>query len=382
MKSVEQLLKETRAFMCLDCGKCTGACPLARQGGTYSPRLHIARMVYGYESEVLADMDMWSCLTCGLCETKCPSAVEYTDFISEVRMMSAGERRGGFCAHAGITHTLARMMANDGGSQNRLAWVGDELNTVKKGDVLFFVGCLPYFDTIFEHIKIEGTRIASSVVELLNKLGVVPVLMKNEVCCGHDLLWSGDRANFEKLVKKNAEAIAETGARTIVTSCAECLRTLKLDYPKFAKFDYEVKHISEFVAERLGGSSLAMKQMEGTITYQDPCRLGRHLKVYEPPREVLASIPGAKLVEMRSNKDNATCCGTTHFLNCDRVSEEIRKERFAEALATGAKTLVTACPKCQIHLKCSQSNRMQDEGVGSLEITDFATIVNKHLVRN
>jgi len=383
MKSeIESLLKETRAFMCLDCGKCTGACPLARQGGTYSPRMHIARMVYGYGSEVFADMDMWSCLTCGLCETNCPSNVKYTDFMSKVRVFSAGERRGGFCAHAGITHTLARMMANDGENQSRLGWVNDELKTAETGEVLYFVGCLPYFDNIFDYIKIEGTGIAKNSVELLNKLGVTPVVMKNEVCCGHDLLWSGDRDNFQKLVKKNVEAIAKTGARTIVTSCAECLRTLKVDYPQFAKLNFEVKHISEFVAEKLDGSSLKMSQFDGSITYQDPCRLGRHLKVYEPPREVLKKIPGVKLVEMRSNKDNSICCGTTHFLNCDRVSEGIRKERFSEALDTGAKTLVTACPKCQIHLKCSQSNRMQDEGVESLHITDFATMVNKHLVRN
>ncbi len=379
---IESLLKETRAFMCLDCGKCTGACPLARQGGTYSPRMHIARMVYGYPDEVLADMDMWSCLTCGLCETKCPSAVEYTDFIEKVRAMSAGERRGGFCAHAGMTHTLARMMANDGESQDRLGWVSEDIKTAKAGEVLYFVGCLPYFDTIFEYIKIEGTGIARNSVELLNKLGITPVVMKNEVCCGHDLLWAGDRANFAKLVKKNAEAIKKTGAKTIVTSCAECLRTMKLDYPEFADFKFEVKHISEFVAERLGASGLALKAFDGPLTFQDPCRMGRHLKVYEPPRQVLAKMPGAKIVEMRSNKDNSTCCGTTHFLNCDRVSEGIRKERFSEALATGAKTIVTACPKCQIHLKCSQSNRMQDEGVEGLEITDFATVVNRHLARN
>jgi len=379
---IESLLKETKAFMCLDCGKCTGACPLARQGGTYSPRMHIARMVYGYPDEVLADMDMWSCLTCGLCETKCPSGVEYTDFIEEVRAMSAGERRGGFCAHAGMTHTLARIMANDGENQDRLGWVTQDIKTAETGEVLYFVGCLPYFDTIFEYIKIEGTGIARNSVELLNKLGITPVVMKNEVCCGHDLLWGGDRANFAKLVKKNAEAIKKTGAKTIVTSCAECLRTMKLDYPEFADFKFEVKHISEFLSERLNTPGLTLKAFDGSLTFQDPCRMGRHLKVYEPPRQVLARMPGAKMVEMRSNKDNSTCCGTTHFLNCDRVSEGIRKERFSEALATGAKTIVTACPKCQIHLKCTQSNRMQDEGVENLEITDFATVVNRHLMRN
>ena len=382
MKSeIEGLLKQTRAFMCLDCGKCTGSCPLARQGGTYSPRMHIARMVYGYPNEVLADLDMWSCLTCGLCETKCPSAVGYTDFIGKVRRMSAAERRGGFCAHAGVTHTLARMMANDGESQNRLTWIDDKLQISENGDTLYFVGCLPYFDNIFDYIKVEGTGIAKNSVELLNKLGVNPVVMKNEVCCGHDLLWSGDETNFTQLAKKNAEMIAKTGAKTIVTSCAECLRTLKVDYPKVVKFDFEVKHIAQFVAERLSGSPLALSQLDSVVTYQDPCRMGRHLKVYDEPRQVLAGIPGVKLVEMRSNKENSTCCGTTHFLNCDRISEEIRRERFDEAVATGAKTLVTACPKCQIHLKCSQSNRLHKDGVESLRIMDFATVVNNQLVR-
>jgi len=380
MKSeLESMLKETRAFLCLDCGKCTGSCPIARLGGNYSPRMHIARMVYGYGSDVLADLDMFSCLTCGLCETHCPSNVGFVDFMSRVRAMSAKERRGGFCAHAGITQTLARMMADDGGNQERLTWVDGGLKTAESGEVLYFVGCLPYFDTIFDYIKIEGTGIAKSTVELLNKLGVTPALMRNEVCCGHDLFWSGDRENFEKLVRKNIEAIVKTGAKTIVTSCAECFRTLKTEYPKFAKFDFEVKHISQFVAERLGTFSLKMSKLDGIVTYQDPCRLGRHMKVYEPPREVLAKIPGVQLVEMDRNRSDAICCGTTHFLNCDSVSEAIRRDRFAEALDTGAQTMVTACPKCQIHLKCSQSNRMHQEGIGRLRITDFATLVNAQL---
>jgi len=208
---------------------------------------------------------------------------------------------------------------------------------------------------------------------------VTPALTKNEVCCGHDLYWSGDCENFEKLVKKNLDAISKTGVKTIVTSCAECFRTLKTEYPKFAKFDFEVKHISQFVAEKLESSPLKMSKLDGIVTYQDPCRLGRHMKVYEPPREVLAKIPGMQLVEMDRNRSDSACCGTTHFLNCDSVSEAIRRDRFTEALDTGAQTLVTACPKCQIHLKCSQSNRMHPEGVGSLRITDFATLVNAQL---
>ncbi len=378
---IESVLKETKALLCLDCGKCTGSCPISRQGVSYAPRLHIARMVYGYEDEVLADMDMWSCLTCGMCETKCPSGVKYTDFIERVRVFSAKERHGGFCAHAGITHALSRWMADDGHSQKRLDWLEENHATAQSGDVLYFVGCLPYQDTIFENIGIEGTKIAKNTVELLNKLGVQPMVMKNEVCCGHDLLWSGDLGNFEKLVKRNAEEIAKTGAKTIVTSCAECLRTLKIDYPKFTKFGYKVKHISEFVAEKIETVPVEMKEFDGTITFQDPCRLGRHLKVYGPPRQVLNKVPGLKLVEMESSKENSTCCGTTQFLNCGTISENIRKERFAEALKTGARTMVTACPKCQIHLKCSQSNRMQKEGVEDLRITDFTTIVNEHMIR-
>ena len=376
---VEAILKDTRAFLCLDCGKCTGSCPIARIGISYSPRLHIARTVYGYENETMADLDLWACLTCGLCEVNCPSAVRFVSFIEKMRAVSAKERRGGICAHAGITQLLAKSMASDGHKQDRLGWVTDDLGTSEKGDVLYFVGCLPYFDTIFENIGIEGTKIAKNTVGLLNKLGVSPIVMKDEVCCGHDLLWAGDLANFEKLARRNAELISRSGAKTIVTSCAECVRTLKIDYPRFAKLGCEVKHISEFAAERLGVSPVAMRKLDQTVSYQVPCRLGRHLKIYDPPRQVLAKIPGINLVEMSSNREFATCCGTTHFLNCTNVSEGIRRERFAEAMAVGVDTIVTACPKCQIHLKCSQSNRMNSDGVNRLRVTDFATVVNEHM---
>jgi Fe-S oxidoreductase len=215
-------------------------------------------------------------------------------------------------------------------------------------------------------------------VKVLNKLGIVPVVSPQERCCGHDLLWNGDRANFELLARHNTRLVAESGAKVLVTSCAECLRTWKIDYaPFFEGKPPLLQHFTEFLAERLGQLKLkADGQLR--VTYQDPCRLGRHLGLYDPPRRVLASLPGVELVEMRRSGAAAVCCAGGTWSHCDRFAKRIQVERLREARATGARVLAAACPKCQIHLRCA----MKDPHLGpeiEMETRDIAELVDAAL---
>jgi len=258
------------------------------------------------------------------------------------------------CAHRGIPMALSRMMINPKIRQDRMGWLPEGAEVSKKGDTLYFVGCIPYFDVIFEDYSLELLKIPQSVVKILNKVGVKPAVLSNEKCCGHDMLWTGDLENFEKLAKKNVADFKKTGAARIVTSCPECYRTLKKDYAEvLGNFSFEVLHVSELFSELVDKGELKFDAgPSARVVFHDSCRLGRHMGVYEPPRKVIASIPGVTLAEMGRNRENAICCGVSSFISCNKYSKEVRMDRLMEAKATGADILVTTCPKCQIHWKC------------------------------
>ena len=137
-----------------------------------------------------------------------------------------------------------------------------------------------------------------------------------------------------------------------------------------------VLFLIEFVADKIEKKELKFKEIKRKVTYQDPCRLGRHLGIYDSPRKVLEAIPGVELVEMEKNRECALCCGTSAFTNCDIYSHEMRVDRLREAKATGAEVLTTTCPKCQIHFRCAMNNKGEEKGPDiNMQVTDLANLV-------
>ena len=267
-------------------------------------------------------------------------------------------------------------MANSTIRQKRLEWLSDEYHTSDQSDTLFFAGCAPYFEPIFEDIGARPLDIAKGSLKILNLLGIEPRLLPNERCCGHDMLWTGDIETFKKLAEHNAATIREAGIRKIIFSCPECYRTFKEDYPKYVNLDCELQHITELLAEKIEEGKVNFDMVRKKVTYHDPCRLGRHLGIYEPPRKLIESIPGMELVEMKQNREESLCCGTSAFTNCDSYSKQVRIERLLEAKATGADALVTSCPKCQIHFKCAMVSKGEEKGPDvEIEVVDIVNLV-------
>jgi len=370
--SLEQL-KKNRAFMCLECGKCTAVCPISRYNDSYSPRRLVAEgLFYGADNLASGNL-LWSCLTCQLCSQRCPVDVRYSEYMRDIRAVAFKAGKTGNPSHGGVLHHVMEMHAEPKLKQNRTGWITDDLKVSKKGDVLYFVGCLPYYQDLFgKDFEFTPVSIAQDTVRILNHLGIEPVVMENERCCGHDLYWLGNLEKFDAVGMRNLEEIEKTGARTIVTACPECAYTIKKLYPERVDgIALKVQHISEVVAENM--DKFDFKEVPDDISYQDPCRLGRYLGVYNQPREVLSAIPGVNLHEMPRNRRGALCCGTTNWMNCDAVSKRIQYARLNEAKSSGATTMVTACPKCQIHFRCSECGD-QSQRV-DIKVTDFVNIV-------
>jgi Fe-S oxidoreductase len=263
--------------------------------------------------------------------------------------------------------------------QNRTGWVAKGLRTATEADTLYFAGCQPYFDVIFSDLGVKTLNTANSALKLLNSLGVVPALMPNERCCGHDMLWAGDTEHFLKLAEHSIKEIAKAGAKQVVTTCPEGYQTLKYDYTHhFGSLDFEVVHISQLLAGAIADGKLKFRRINKKVTYHDPCRLGRFAGIYDEPRAVINAIPGLELVEMPRNRTSALCCGTQAWMNCGTVNKQIQAERLREAADTGADILLTSCPKCQIHLKCALSGGKLGEEI-KMEIEDITSLAARAL---
>ena len=375
MSELQAITNGTRAWACYDCGKCTATCPISRAGADYSPRRHVLAANSGLKAEVLEDgSSLFTCLTCSLCDTRCPADVAYTPLVQKMREMAYKEGVEPDCPHGGALQSLMRMMARGGTQQDRLGWLTEDLKTTPdQGEVFYFTGCTMYFDALLPELEARTLDATKAAVQLLNRLGITPVVSPEERCCGHDLLWNGDRKGFEALARFNVDLVKRSGAETVVASCAECVRTWKLDFePFFEGKPPKIVHISELLADRLG--ELPLKGNGGRkVTFQDPCRLGRHLGVYDAPREVIDALPGVERVEMPRSGKRAQCCAGGTWSHCDRFAKSIQVERLKEARATGADVLATACPKCQIHYKCA----MKDPNLGGeigIEMRDVAQL--------
>jgi Fe-S oxidoreductase len=354
----------------------------------YSPRRIVERVVHGEAESVMADPRLWSCMTCGLCSARCPSDVDFSRFIVEMRAeaFQAGER--GIYAHNGILQEVMRIQTMNV-HQDRTGWLMDDMRVSGNTrvsedapaeddrDTLYFAGCLPFFDVIFADLGVKALDIARNAVRLMNQVGIAPIVSNDERCCGADLLLAGDVDSFRRLAELNLEMIKASGAKRVVFTCAECYNAFKNDYPAYVgQLPFELMHLTELLAKKLEAKELAFEASPGLVTYHDPCRMGRYLKVYEPPRAVLTSVPELELVEMEDNRERAMCCGSTAWVNCSGCSKQIQREKLRQARETGARVMLTTCPKCQIHLSCA-SRDLDDEQ--AVEVEDVTTWVGQAL---
>jgi len=359
---IDDIISDTGAHDCVECGKCTSVCPVAKYDENFAPRLIVLRALEGLAGNLKNEKDIWSCVTCEMCNSMCPYEVDYSEFIRELRTEAQLLGNTPQCPQGGLLQSMMRIMAETR-IQDRLGWIPDDIRIAEKGDVLYFTGCLPHMDEVFFERDLNLKETAIGAIRLLNRAGVVPVVSNEEVCCGHDLNWAGDEVNFEKLMNRNLQAIKEAGAKVVVFSCPECLRTFKIDYQDIlGDLDFELMHLTEFLMQKVNDGVIDLKVDEGGIvTYHDPCRLGRHLGIYDAPRELLQSS-GLEVREMENAREDASCCGVSAWVTCDSSTMKMQLDRLSQAKRTGAGVLLTMCPKCRIHLDCVASNETPVDG--------------------
>jgi Fe-S oxidoreductase len=377
---IKRIIRECSLNLCLECGKCAASCPRLLAGKQYSPRLLAHKLIVEPGDRAYIENAVWECLTCALCEERCPSQVQFSRFIREMRAVLADDLGlMGRPAHDGALHSWMRIMTAPELKQDRLDWLTPELKVAQAGEVAFFTGCAPYFDVFFANLEVDTLRQARDSIRLMNFLDLKPVVLGNERCCGHDLLWSGDRKNFAALARLNYQEFKDKGVKEIVTACPECFQALSVFMPQAVPgWDLKVTFLLDLLEREINKGGVSFTPLKRRATYQDPCRLGRMAGRYEGPRSLLGRIPGLELSEMASSRHSALCCGNSAWINCDAYSKRIQVQRLKEARTTGADLLVTACPKCLIHATCAMRDPVQGEPL-TMEVAGLVSLLADHI---
>ncbi|WP_022926019.1 (Fe-S)-binding protein [Serinicoccus marinus] len=336
---------------------------------------------------------LWSCTTCGACVEQCPVDIEHVDAIVDMRRYQN-------LIESAFPHELGGLFKNLENKGNpwgmnarlRMDWakgldfdipiVGEDLESLAEMDYLFWVGCAGAFED-------RAKKTTRAVAELLHTAGVsFAVLGDGESCTGDPARRSGNEFLFQMLAMQNVEVLNEVGATKIVVTCAHCFNTLKNEYPQVGG-QFEVVHHTQLLNRLVREKRLTpvsrpdtadtsgVASTAGTVTYHDPCYLGRHNQVYAPPRELLGALPGVELTEMPRHAEKSFCCGAggARMWMEEKLGTRINLNRTEEALGTGADRIAIGCPFCRVMLSDGLTQK-QAEGTGEqVEVVDVAQML-------
>jgi heterodisulfide reductase subunit D len=295
-------------------------------------------------SEDLLD-SVFACTTCGACSDSCqaPHADYIVDMIEALRELAV--ENIGPAKNQELLISRCNENFNPYGEKNSTnKKLKQEYNLPEKADYVYFIGCTSNY---------RQQSLRDSTLRFLKKAGINFTLI-DEHCCTSPLIRTGQMKLTDEYMNYNIAAIKNAGASKVLTSCAGCYRTMKKDFKKFgAEYGFEVFHTIELVKQLLDEDKIEFKsEFNHTVTYHDPCHLGRHMGIYELPREIYKKIPGLKLVEMKRNRNFAWCCGAGGGVKIGYPdwAVDISKERLEEASETRASIISSACPFCKTNL--------------------------------
>ncbi len=337
----------------------------------------------GLELPIIDEEALWACTTCGACVNQCPVDIEHIDHFIDMRrnqVMIATE----FPAELNGLFKNLETKGNPWGmnTSGRTDWISevdfevrvfgmDGEDTIPDDvEYLFWVGCAGAYED-------RAKRTTKAVAELLTIAGVpFMVLGEGETCTGDPARRAGNEFLFQMQAMQNVEVLNEVKATKIVVTCPHCLNTLKREYPQLGG-NYDVVHHTQLLNELVKAGRLTrVAPVDETVTYHDPCYLGRHNNVYVPPRE-LVDATGATRVEMERHGDKSFCCGAggARMWMEEKIGTRVNQNRGDEAIGTGATKVAVACPFCSVMLNDAVVSRQSDGLAAGVEVVDVATLL-------
>ena len=382
------------AYTCTECGRCTDNCPAWATDKTLSPRDIVTKLRHfatanggtdAMKNEYLPSEDwvtpeeLYACTTCSACVEQCPLFIDQMGKIIEMRRFLTMEGQ--------LTGTAVRTLQKLGSHGNpwgfesgdRTPWAKENEvpvlgngagNNAEEFDVIFWTGCFGAYDP-------RGQEVASTISELLKEAGVKFAIMgPSETCTGDPARRLGEEALFQELAMTNVETMKGFKVKKVIANCPHCFNTLKNEYPDFGS-DVEVVSHTEFLNQLIKDGKLKpVKNIDETITYHDPCYLGRHNKVFDEPREILESIPGLEVDELERSRENSFCCGAGGGkIWMEEEAPRVNWNRFEEIANHGVETVAAACPFCNVMFE----DAAKYQGNDKIKIKDVAELLKDSL---
>ena len=406
---------------CTECGRCQSQCPAWATGKPLSPKqviLDLRDHAFAKAPYLLAASDeerdklpeavqaeagrplvgtaeeggvidpdvLWSCTNCGACVEECPVDIEHIDHIDGMRRHQVLIESAFPVEAAGMLRNLENKGDPWGmGAARRGDWIGEldfevPVAEGKIGDdveYLFWVGCAGALED-------RAKKTTKAIAALLHAAGVrFAVLGPAETCTGDPARRIGNEFVFSMLAAQNIETLNAAAPKTVVASCPHCFNTISREYPQLGG-NYEVIHHTQLLARLVAQGKLTPAgRVEEKLTYHDPCFLGRHNKVYTPPREILAAVPGVQATEMHRCKERGFCCGAggARMWMEERIGTRINTDRIEEALALDPDTISTSCPYCLVMLGDAVSaKKSSGEAKETLEVIDVAQLLARSAI--
>lgn len=358
-------------YSCAQCGYCTSFCPVFgecfEESSTQRGRMfYLKKYFEDNKMELMRADKFFLCTTCGRCADVCQT---------DLPLVELGEKiRAGFVANGLALEKHAALAKNVAQTQNPYGEPKEKRSPggavrQEKSDVGYFAGCTADY---------RMQNLSANSVKIMDALGIKFVYL-NADCCSSPLLRTGQREIAEKLILQNIDAINRAGIRTLVTSCAGCFLTISKDWAEIAKkhgsrMNFKPKHMSVFLYEILKERKPALRPLGSTlttVTYHDPCHLGRRCGIYEEPRELLKMIPGVKLVEMEENRADTVCCGAGGGVRAafPELANALAEKRLMDAKKSGADAVVSCCPFCEMSFNIV--GKQKNIGIEVLDIVDL-----------
>ncbi|HZS05272.1 MAG TPA: heterodisulfide reductase-related iron-sulfur binding cluster [Blastocatellia bacterium] len=387
---------------CTECGRCTAVCPANAVGKSLSPRdiiIDLRNFMHGSpfaasgnqngspgtvesairnpQSAIIGAVPatspdaLWSCTTCGACVEACPVFIEQMPKIVDMRRYLVMEEADfPETMQEAITSLESRGHPFRGTQASRLDWAeGLNVRTLaeaRNAEVILWVGC---GGALIE----RNQKVTRAVAQLLTQAGVnFAILGREEKCTGDPARRIGNEFLFETLAKENTAMLNRYGVKQIVTSCPHCFNTFRHEYPQFGGH-YEVWHHSEFLARLIDEGRLStVAKADRTITFHDPCYLGRHNGVYDAPRRLVQIASKSGVVEMEQNRNNSFCCGGGGGMSFveEPPDKRVNQERARQALETGADVVAVGCPFCMTMLEDGINARKGDRDVRVMDVAE------------
>ena len=359
---------------CFQCGLCDAVCPWNRVR-QFSIRKIIREATFGL-TEIDGE-DIWRCTTCGRCPARCPRGVKQIEVGVSLRRVASDYEvfpssvRSARTARASLISEGNPLQAERG---KRAEWAkGQPVQPfTDEMEVLYFVGCYLSFDPRMK-------KVAIATAQILHRANVAfGILGDKENCCGESIRKTGSEEVFRTLAKENIKTFIDRGVKKIIVSSPHCYHTFKNEYPEFM-VNFEVVHASQYLLSLIDSGRLQLSRpYPKTVTYHDPCYLGRHNDIYDAPRALLSQTDGLSLIEMVDTRQESLCCGGGGgriWMDTPKM-ERFSDIRIQQALDTGAEELVTACPYCITNF---EESRLNLEAEDRIAIKDIAEIIQEAL---